>query len=156
MEIQSYEIFAEISVALLGFASITAAVAGQTRKPEVLTARIKGLLMSATIACVGSIAPLTHLDIIYCAVGYLFLLVIFLVWSGLEFFRNRDAKWNMQIWIVGYSLTISTTGFLLYSLLTATELIHVAYICAICVSLGMAGTVFVRFVLVIISGEEQR
>lgn len=154
MDIQIFEILAEVSIAVLGFSGITAAIGSQTRRMGFFAARVKGLLFAAGIASVCSVAPLASLQLFYCSIGYILFATSLLVWAIFGLLRNPDAQTNLGVFVVGNSILLSAIGSLVYALIIAPENLFGAYVYSLCMSLLLAGIFFVRLVLAIVSQDD--
>ena len=56
---ETFEIFAEMSIAMLGFSGLMVAISDVS---SIVVARVKGLLFFASIAAICSVIPLTGLE----------------------------------------------------------------------------------------------
>ena len=153
MDTQSFEIFAELSIAVLGFSGITAAIGSQTQQKSFLAARAKGLLFAGGVAAIFSVAPLTDLSLAYCAIGYMCSSSSLLVWAFFGLHRNPQARSSIFIFSIGNAIIITAIGALAYSLALAPELLPKAYVFALSMVLLLAGIFFVRLVLALTSSE---
>ena len=154
MDIQLFEVFTEVSIAVLGFSGITAAIGSQSHKMGFLAARVKGLLFAAGITSVCSVAPLTSLHLFYCSIAYILFATSLLIWAIFGLLRNPDAQSNMVVFVVGNSLMLSAIVSLIYALIVAPENLLVAYVYSLCMSLLLAGIFFIRLVLAIVSPND--
>ena len=148
---ESFEIFAEMSIAMLGFSGLMVAVSDTT---SIITARVKGLLFTASIAVICSVLPLTGLSIVYCSFVYIGLMLYMTIWTYSNFFRNPAANANSTIYVSLNVALLSTMIALLYSIFQHQSILFHAYLYAISITLLCSGTYFVRMVLFIAAEKE--
>ena len=149
---ESFEIFAEMSIAMLGFSGLMVAMSNAT---SIIVARVKGLLFSASIAAICSVIPLTGLSIVYCSFVYIGLIGYMTVWSYGNFFRNPAANASKAIYFSLNAALLSTMVVLSYSIFLQQSILYHAYLYSICVILFCSGTYFVRMVLFIAAEKER-
>ena len=146
MEVESFEIFAEISVALFGFSGLVA-VLGNATQQAFFSTRIRGLLFSAGAAVICSVAPLAKLDLVYCAFLYVGLAVAMQAWAITVLMRTHGARASWTIYFAMLTLSLTAVGALLYGVFRDTEVLHTAYLFGLCVQLFTAAIFFIRMVL---------
>ena len=154
MDVQSFEIFAEVSVALFGFSGLAAVVGGSKQKQTYISVRIRGLLFTSGVAAICSIAPLTGLNLLYCSVLYIVLLVWTQYWAISGFMRQQSSQASWMIYVPSFTAMVVAVASLLYGILLDPSLLFYAYMYGICVMLVVAGIFFIRMVLSISTNME--
>ncbi len=145
---ETFEIFAEMSIAMLGFSGLMVAISDVS---SIVVARVKGLLFFASIAAICSVIPLTGLSLTLCSLVYIVLVLAMNVWSYINFFLNPQAQASKGIYISLTAALISAIIVLTYCIFYKNDLLLDAYIGAISVALLCSGTFFVRMVLFLVS-----
>ena len=151
MEVEAFEIFAEMSIAMLGFSGVMVAI---SKASTTVVSRVKGLIFSASVATICSVLPLTGLSLVFCSIGYIALVIALIVWGYSGFYRNPAAQANKVIFFGFNGALLSAIVVLSYSVALAPESLHQAYIYAIFVALLCSGSYFVRMVLFLASERD--
>jgi hypothetical protein len=146
VNVQTFEIFAEISVALLGFSGLVAVLGNATQRAFFST-RIRGLLFSSGAAVICSVAPLAKLDLVYCAFLYIGLVIAMQAWAITGLMRSEGARPSWAIYVALLTLSLTAVSGLLYGVFLNTEILHTAYLFGLCVQLFTAAIFFIRLVL---------
>ena len=142
-----------MSITVLGFSGITAAIGIRIHQKAFLAARVRGLLFAAGIASIFSVAPLANLNLIYCAVGYMVFSSSLLIWAFFGLHKNPDAQSSTTVFIGGNSIILSAIVALAYSIAWAPHLLANVYVYALSMMLLLSGIFFVRMVLALASPE---
>ena len=145
---ETFEIFAEMSIAMLGFSGLMVAISDVS---SIVVARVKGLLFFASIAAICSVIPHYWLSLTLCSLVYIVLVLAMNVWSYINFFLNPQAQASKGIYISLTAALISAIIVLTYCIFYKNDLLLDAYIGAISVALLCSGTFFVRMVLFLVS-----
>jgi uncharacterized membrane protein YqjE len=151
MEAEGFEIFAEMSIAMLGFSGVMVAI---SKASATVVTRVKGLIFSASIAAVCSALPLTGLSLVLCSMGYIALVIVLVVWGYSSFYRNPAAQANKVIFFGLNGALLSAIVVLSYSVALAPRSLHQAYMYAIFAALLCSGSYFVRMVLFLVSERD--
>ena len=153
MEAEAFEIFAEMSIAMLGFSGLMVAI---SKASTTVVTRVKGLIFFASVSAICSVIPLTGLSLILCAASYIALVSVVIVWGYSNFYRNPAAQANNAIYFSLNGALLSAIVLLSYSIAIAPELLHQAYMYGLFVVLLSSGSYFVRMVLFLVSNEDDK
>lgn len=153
MEPGSFEIFAELSVTMLGFSGITAVLGGSQLDSPFIIVRIKGLLFCAGVAGVASIMPLAGLTLEHSAYLFELLLLSLMAWNFLGFRSISSHRASLPIFIPLIALLLSSSIFLGYQLYFEASNLTSAYAFGISACLLCAGSYFIRVVLSMIQSR---
>ena len=148
---EAFEIFAEMSIAMLGFSGLMVAISDVS---TLIVARVRGLLFFASIAAICSALPLTGLSLVLCAFVYIVLVGYMNVWSYSNFFKVTQARASKGIYFVLTSALLVAMSALLYCIFYAADMLYQAYMGALAVVLFCSGTFFVRMVLFLVTEKE--
>jgi hypothetical protein len=148
MELDTLEIFAELAVAILGFSGIVAVIGDSTSSRPYIVVRIRGLLLTASVAAVSSIVPLTGLGLSYCSILLVILLLGSAIW-GFWLMKQQSANPSWIVFYVSQTAILIGVGWLIVGLAFRPELLVSGYLYSIVSMLLMAGLFFVRMVLAI-------
>lgn len=150
IDLGTLEIFAELAVAILGFSGIVAVIGDSKSSRSFVSVRIRGLLLTACVAAVSSIAPLTGLGLAYCSILVVILLLGSQIWD-FWLMKQQAAKPSWTVFYVSLVLIMAGVCWLILGLVYRPELLVSGYVYSIVVMLLMAGMFFVRMVLEITS-----
>ena len=145
--VDSLSIFAELSVAMLGFSGITAVLGNSQSDIPFIAGRIRGLLFTSGIAALASILPLTGTSILSSSYIFLVLLASLVVWSLTSFLAIKDYQASLAIGISCLGAIASAMIWLGYSVYTQADTLVSAYAIGISACLLTAGVFFIRVVL---------
>ena len=148
METETFEIFADMSIAMLGFSGLMVAI---SKAAATVVARVKGLIFSASVASICAVIPLTGLNLVLCSIGYIALVSVLIVWGYSNFYRNPAAQANRAIFLVLNGAFLSAIVVLSYSIAIAPESLHQTYMYGLFVTLLCSGAYFVRMVMFLVS-----
>ena len=151
MDIQNFEIFAELSVAILGFSGLAAVLGDSGSNHAYVAARVHGLLVRACIAAISSILPLTGLNIVYCSMIFIVLLIAAQGWAIFGLMRQKSARPSWVIFFTSLLAMLVGVVVMAYGIIEAPVTLVYGYVYSICVVLFSAGLFFVRMVLAITS-----
>jgi hypothetical protein len=150
MDLSVFEIFAEVSVAILGFSGIVAVIDDSNNTSPFVAARIRGLLLTSGIAAISALAPLTGLALTYCSILLIILIIASQLW-GIWLMRQQAAKPSWVIFFLSLIAMLAAVIWIVYGLVSEPEMLISGYIFTVSVMLLMSGLFFVRMVLAITS-----
>ena len=150
MEPDAFEIFAEVSVAILGFSGMVAVIGDSNNTSPFIAARIRGLLLTSGSAAVSALAPLTGLTLTYCSILLIVIILASQLW-GVWLMMQQAAKPSWTIFFVSLVAMLSAVIWLTYGLVVDPGVLIFGYVFAVSVLLLMSGLFFARMVLAITS-----
>ncbi len=150
LNLDALEIFAELAVAILGFSGIVAVIGDSKSSRSYVAVRIRGLLLTAGIAAVSSIAPLTGVALTHCSILFVILLVGSSSW-GFWLMTQQSANPSWIVFYVSQAAILIGVVWLILGLVYTPEILVFGYMYSIVMMLLMAGMFFVRMVLEITS-----
>ena len=153
---ESFEILAEVSIALLGFSGIAAVLGGSRAQTRFIAPRIQGLLWTAGIAALCSTAPLAGVDLTLCSILYVVLAICSQYWAITNLMRHPSANASWTIYTFALSGIVAAVGYLCYALIIEPSLLVSAYKYAIYVMMVIAGIFFVRMAITVSSADEAK
>lgn len=151
MLITNLSVFAEVSIALLGFSGLASALSGVSAKNRsFITIRLKALLIISGSACFGSLAPLTGLELYYCCVLLSLLTAGALFKIGHDFLNATEVAPSPFLVFLTVGWAITGVAFQLFALIFDPNLIPLAYSFTLSGTITTAILFFIRFVLAMV------
>ena len=153
--LSNLSVFAEVSIALLGFSGLASALGSVSKRYRAFTTfRLKALLIVSGSACFGALAPLTGLDITYCAIAFSVLT------AGSLYVLSRDLRGTpgvspspaLAILCIGWA--VSGVTLQVYALIFDPAFIPPAYMFLLSGTITVATLFFIRFVLALVEDVE--
>lgn len=155
MLLSNLSVFAEVSIALLGFSGLASALSSISSKNRAfITIRLKALLFISGSACFGSLAPLTGLAIYYCSIMLALLTAGTVFKIGRDFLNTPDVSPSPFLVFLSVGWAIVGTIFLCFALLFNPALIPPAYMFTLSGTILIAILFFIRFVLAMVQDVE--
>ncbi len=155
MLLANLSVFAEVSIALLGFSGLASALSRVSAKNRAfITIRLKALLMISGSACFGSLAPLTNLELYYCCILFALLTAGTFYKIGREFLSAVDVSPSPFLVFLSVGWAIAGLAFQLYALMLNPGLVPVAYMFTLSGTVTIAILFFIRFVLAMVQDVE--
>lgn len=156
------ELFAEISIGLVGFAGVVSALGHSRLPPAIRSFRISALLLYSVVALGGSLLPIVLLKHevstmsawLFSAVALAAAQVAILVWAAIAVAPlMRDDLLPSLIARVVFTILGAATLYLLYGILFDRSLLAAIYLAGIFVTLGLGVFHFVVLVQSIQAGD---
>ena len=158
------ELFAEISIGLLGFAGVVAALGRSRLPPSTRRFRVTALLLYSVVALGGSVLPIVLLNHgvsatsvwLSSAITLASAQVAVMAW-GVRATRPlvRDDQLSASLTGVIFTIFISALLYLLYGILVDRTSLAAIYLVALSYSLSLGVFHFVVLVVSIQSGDQQ-
>jgi len=148
MDLEVLELFAELAVAILGFSGIVAVIGDSTSSRSYIVVRIRGLLLTASVAAISAIAPLTGLGLTYCSIIFVILMLGSALW-GFWLMKQQSANPSWIVFSVSQTAILIGVGWLIVGLVLKPRLLDSGYMYSVTTMLLMAGMFFVRLILAI-------
>ena len=151
LQLPDLSIFAEVSIALLGFSGLASALGSVSQKNRTfIKFRLRALLIVSGSACFGSLAPLTGLPLYYCAIAFSLLTagIVFVLVRSLVSTPDISPSRLLSVLCIGWAL--AGVGLQGYSLTFKPEWLSVAYMFALSGTITVATLFFIRFVLALV------
>ncbi|MEM1434112.1 MAG: hypothetical protein AAGG11_08680 [Pseudomonadota bacterium] len=151
MPIPNLSVFAEVSVALLGFSGLASALSSVSAKNRAfITIRLKALLVVSGSACFGSLAPLTELGLYYCCILLTMLTAGTVFTLGRDFLKASDVSPSPFLVVLTVGWALAAITFQGFALVFDPSLVPVAYMFALSGTITVAILFFIRFVLAMV------
>lgn len=155
MLLSNLSVFAEVSIALLGFSGLASALSSVSdRNRAFITIRLKALLMISGSACFGSLAPLTGLEVYYCSILLTLLTAGTVFKIGRDFLGASDVSPSLFLVFLSVGWAIAGIGFQLFTLVFKPALVPVAYAFTLSGMITISILFFIRFVLAMVQDVE--
>ena len=155
MLITNLSVFAEVSIALLGFSGLASALSSVSSKNRAfITIRLKALLIISGSACFGSLAPLTGLELYYCCVLLCLLTAGALFKIGHDFLNTAGVAPSPFLAFLTVGWGIAGVIFQLFALIFNPGFVPLAYSFTLSGTITVAILFFVRFVLAMVQDVE--
>jgi hypothetical protein len=145
VQFSTLELLAELSIAILGFAGLTAVFGHSKFDASSVTVRIRGLILSAGLAFAASVIPLIGVSLILSAA--ILLVATFATWYWMlkainegKFIHNPWITWPTSLIGIGCAI------WLCYALMSNSEILS-AYVAFTGYQLLLATAFYIRLVL---------
>lgn len=155
MLLPDLSIFAEVSVALLGFSGLASALSHVSEANRAfITSRLRALLLISGAACFGSLAPLTGLPIEYCSILFTALIAGTIYKIAREFLSTPDVAPSLFLVVLSVGWGVAGVGFQTFALVADPGLQPMAYVFTLSGSVAIAIVFFIRVVLAMVQDSE--
>lgn len=147
MDLTALEPLSKIAVTLFGFSGTTAVFGRVTKNHDFIAIRTKGLLITAGLAFAASTIPLSGVDLKLFAGALAPMVIISSVWCIVSYILKKEKEANLPLLLLIHGAHFAVTGWLIYSLYTASSYFVNAYLGTICVLLMTAAILYMRLVV---------
>lgn len=155
MSLSDLSIFADASIALLGFSGLASAVSSISEANRAfITIRLRALLLISGACCFGSLAPFSGLDLFYCSILLAALVGGTIVKLGRDFLRTPGVAPSLPLAVLAVGWGTTGVVFQIYTLVADPALQEMAYMFTLSGSVGVSILFFIRFVLAIVKDSE--
>jgi len=140
-------LFAEVSIAMLGFSGITLAFGRIYKRQKSLSVRTMGLLVTSGIAFLASITPIVGLPSVVASIILILLVGVSASWCIISVFRKPEHSSSVWLVCLVNGSLLCSVGWLILALWSDGSSVNAPYMTTICLLLLAAALLFIRMIL---------